>query len=431
MSSRSNNDSRRNHEAEHCYHEAIDRERRRYEEQRRRELERRLADRRYEQIRHNHPMTSGTTGAASVQASFSDKYECRKEDFLDSVVSTDGYESKCADGSSIISGLDYSVQKLKDGTQRIYRNCGDILQLCREDLPDGRSRAYDTRAGVRGEETFLRYECDAEGNYKCYGKKNEYGSWRQTDEVTEEGKISAFSTQASFSDKYECRKEDFLDSVVSTDGYESRCADGSFIFSGKNYYVQKLLDGTQRIYKDYGDFVQLCKEDLPDGRSRAYDTKKGVRGEETFLRYECDAEGNYKRYGYKDKYGAYSLTDCVLESGNLFAPAQAASSAKQTPLKGETVTAEALLNKSDDKVGKTAEPVAVGITQADIKADIKAAVADIEQFLRHQTAQEKGDKVNETAGGKTGEIRQEHKDTAQKQTDTSSFLMSLKRKNTR
>jgi hypothetical protein len=203
------NSRRIREEEQRRYREALRREERRQEEERRREERRREEERhrererkiieqkrRAENIARNHHRISDTNniGVTDTSITFLEKYYHQKDELLSAIVSSDGYENRCADGSSIFFGENYYVHKLTNGVQRIYEDRGGLVRLCREDMPDGRSRVYGAKdehgTQFTDEDCFLLYECDASGNYKRYGERGKNGKWTRTDEVVEDGKIN-------------------------------------------------------------------------------------------------------------------------------------------------------------------------------------------------------------------------------------------------
>ncbi len=69
--------------------------------------------------------------------------------------------------------------------------------------------------------------------------------------------------------------------------------DGSSLTISENRITHNLTNGSKRIYEisSYSEYIlHLIYEKLPDGQLRTYDWYGKVS-------YECDADGNYKKYG--------------------------------------------------------------------------------------------------------------------------------------
>lgn len=139
-------------------------------------------------------------------------------------------------------------------------------------------------------------------------------------ETTDEHRAS--ESQTTFSAKCLHSKDELFDDVVSYDGYAYGCADGSSITKDVDgeYYIKKMPNGVVQTYKDIGVpggrrgiLYALCREDLPDGRVRVYDTKCRYdsnghkmrsytnKESEYFISYERDADGSYRRYDVTDE----------------------------------------------------------------------------------------------------------------------------------
>jgi len=332
---------RRQQQREEASRRREEESRRREEESRRREEEsrRRLIAGRDEKLAKVHHLED-TPKSVKIDPSveFSKKCYYDKDELFGSVVSYDGYEYQCADGSTISDMGGYYTHKLTNGVTRVYlaspNGIKNKMFLMREDLPDGRARVYDTRYysndrkecknfGEDEDIYFIAYERDADGSYRRYATTDEvekclYG-WTtfKTQLVEEKGKEIQ---PVEFSKKCYCDKDELFGSVVSYDGYEYQCADGSTISDMGGYYTHKLTNGVTRVYLASPNGIKnkmfLMREDLPDGRARVYDTRyysndrkecKNFGEDEDiyFIAYERDADGSYRRYATTDEVEKY------------------------------------------------------------------------------------------------------------------------------
>lgn len=139
----------------------------------------------------HHQDLSQTFSYASAPANFSEKYLFDKEEIYKAVISYDGYEYGCADGSSIVKNdINHCVKRLSDGTTQTYqlvyeRSDGTKYLLQREELSDGRVRVYDTKCRIRNynelqktytdeeDKYYVMYERKADGSYKRYDISDE------------------------------------------------------------------------------------------------------------------------------------------------------------------------------------------------------------------------------------------------------------------
>ncbi len=81
--------------------------------------------------------------------------------------------------------------------------------------------------------------------------------------------------------------------IVATNAYESILADGSVLSELDKKYVRRYPDGRIQEYEADGSYLELTREELPNGAMVAYQSGKKV--------YEKDEHGNYKYHKLNSK----------------------------------------------------------------------------------------------------------------------------------